>query len=299
MVTANDLRRIAGAKNDHPMRHELAKAFNRHAPRYGVTAQKPVAQFLANVCEETGGFTKLVENLNYRAERLCEVWPKRFPTLASARPFANNPKALAEKVYGGRMGNEPGEGWRYAGRGPGQATGEDNYELAKELTGIDFTGHPELMAQPDEGMQAALALWRHWRLSQMAESNQTTLIRKRWNGGVTGLSNVKENYRRAMGLKLGVSEAMAAAAPLALPVVSETAAPPPPSDRGEPRVSPASGPLKGEGGAPAADPVIEDAYPALDKVKAAVAGLIALGAAGLTWLSQLPCRATGWEFFCQ
>src|SRR6266545_770391 len=70
-----------------------------------------LAHFLAQVCHETGGLTILVENLNYRAERLVAVWPLRFPTVASAVPYSGNPPALANRVYGGRMGNvNPGDG---------------------------------------------------------------------------------------------------------------------------------------------------------------------------------------------
>ncbi|MCY1745057.1 hypothetical protein [Ensifer sp. SL37] len=47
----------------------------------------------------------VTENLYYSAERLTQVWPSRFPTIASAKPFARNPRKLANKVYGGRMGN--------------------------------------------------------------------------------------------------------------------------------------------------------------------------------------------------
>jgi putative chitinase len=79
---------------------------------------------------ETGGKLQPVEeNLNYSAKRLTQVWPKRFPSLASAKPYANNPKALAEKVYGGRLGNDrPGDGWLFRGRNLPQATGGDLYK---------------------------------------------------------------------------------------------------------------------------------------------------------------------------
>ncbi len=78
----------------------------------------------------TGGTTQPVtEDLNYSAARLTEVWPSRFPTIASAKPFARNPRKLANKVYGGRMGNAaPDDGWLYRGRGLPQITGKENYE---------------------------------------------------------------------------------------------------------------------------------------------------------------------------
>ncbi len=88
-----------------------------------------LAYMLATVFHETGATMQPVtENLNYSAERLTKVWPSRFPTVASAEPFARNPRKLANKVYGGRMGNTaPDDGWRYRGRGLPQITGKENY----------------------------------------------------------------------------------------------------------------------------------------------------------------------------
>lgn len=94
-----------------------------------VIDNRHLAYMLATVFHETGGTMQPVtENLNYSAERLTQVWPSRFPTIASARPFARNPRKLANKVYGGRMGNTGSDdGWRYRGRGLPQITGKTNY----------------------------------------------------------------------------------------------------------------------------------------------------------------------------
>lgn len=88
-----------------------------------------LAYILATAHHETGArFAPVQENLNYSAKRLTQVWPSRFPTIAAATPYANNPRALANKVYGGRMGNTgPDDGWLYRGRGLVQITGKDNY----------------------------------------------------------------------------------------------------------------------------------------------------------------------------
>lgn len=92
------------------------------------TPANHLAYILASASHETGGKMQPVEeNMFYSARRLTQVWPKRFPTLASAQPYANNPKGLANKVYGGRMGNALNEGWTYRGRGLIQITGKDNY----------------------------------------------------------------------------------------------------------------------------------------------------------------------------
>lgn len=91
-----------------------------------------LAYALATAHHETGGtFGPTTENLNYTsAARIRTVWPKRFTTLTSAEPYVRNPEKLANLVYGDRsdLGNtQPGDGWRYRGRGLAQITGRGNY----------------------------------------------------------------------------------------------------------------------------------------------------------------------------
>ncbi|WDZ78746.1 hypothetical protein PWG15_09750 [Ensifer adhaerens] len=96
--------------------------------RHGVSLCH-LAAILAQAYHETGGAMQPVEeNLSYSAKRLTQVWPARFPTLASAAPYAGDPRKLANWVYGGRLGNvEADDGWRYRGRGLAQITGKANY----------------------------------------------------------------------------------------------------------------------------------------------------------------------------
>ena len=103
-------------------------AILEEADRRG-TSLHHLAAILAEAYHETGGAMQPVtENLNYSAKRLTQVWPGRFPTLASAQPFANNPRKLANRVYGGRLGNvQDDDGWLYRGRGLAQITGRTNY----------------------------------------------------------------------------------------------------------------------------------------------------------------------------
>ena len=93
-------------------------------------ALQHLAYILATPHLETGArFVPIEENLHYsKASRLMDVWPSRFPDVASTKGYVNNPEQLANKVYGGRMGNvSAGDGWKYRGRGLSQITGRDNY----------------------------------------------------------------------------------------------------------------------------------------------------------------------------
>lgn len=147
-----------------------------------------IDDFLGQVLHESAGLTQFSENLNYSADRLCKVWPSRFHTLADARPYERNPEALANRVYGGRMGNtEPGDGWRYRGRGPIQLTGKDNYRAVGDLMGQDLVGLPELMEQPRYALEAAIAWWEDRIPDSML--GDTEKVSRRVNGGIIGLAD--------------------------------------------------------------------------------------------------------------
>ncbi len=122
---------------------------------------KPIEKYaymLATVRAEVGPkMVPIVENMNYTAKRIMQVWPSRFKTLASAQPYANNPEKLGNYVYGNRLGNGPvssGDGYRYRGRGIGaQFTGRVNYEKFSKLMGIDLINYPQLAMDEKIGAQ--------------------------------------------------------------------------------------------------------------------------------------------------
>lgn len=147
-----------------------------------------LASFLGQILHESAGLTQFGENLSYSAERLTQVWPSRFPTLESAQPYARNPEALANKVYGGRMGNiYIGDGWRFRGRGPIQLTGRDNYRAVGDLMGQDLTSLPELLEQPRYALESAIAWWEDRIPDSMV--GDTERVTRRVNGGLTGLAD--------------------------------------------------------------------------------------------------------------
>lgn len=179
-----------GARADYAS--TLGRSAAKHFPAYRIETGLRIAHWMAQFGHESSGFTRFEENLNYSAQRLCAVWPSRFPTLASAKPYANNPQALANKVYGGRMGNGPGEGWTFRGRGP-MLTGKENYALCAARTGLDLVGNPDLAAAPEHFVHIACDFWGQACCNALADTDNLEAITVKINGGRIGLSE-----RRAM-----------------------------------------------------------------------------------------------------
>lgn len=160
--------------------------------RHGITAVKHQAWFLAQIGEESGGLTVVKENLFYSTpERLCQVWPSRFPTVAAAMPFTKNPVALAEKVYGGRaeLGNtSPGDGGKFLGRGLIQLTGKDWYAKYQAATGNQVLTSPELLESKALAADSAAWYWTADGCGAFVDRSDLTGLTKRINGGLTNLA---------------------------------------------------------------------------------------------------------------
>jgi len=169
---------------------------------YGWTPERG-AHLLGQAAHESGGFQISEENLNYKAETMCRVWPSRFKTIADAAPYAMNPEKLANKVYGGRMGNHPDEGWKNRGRGFIQLTGADNIRAFAEHIGRDsLINDPDPIAT-ELAMESAVYFFEANGLFQIADEgvNGDTIasITKRVNGGYTGLEERKHETVKIYG----------------------------------------------------------------------------------------------------
>jgi putative chitinase len=129
-----------------------------------------------------------MESLNYRAERLLQVWPTRFKTIADATPYAHNAEALANNVYSGRMGNvNPGDGWKFIGRGLMQITGRESYERYGKALGIDLAGNPDLATDPQYTLAIAGEEWVASKCNEYADADDIKKVTKAINGGYIGL----------------------------------------------------------------------------------------------------------------
>lgn len=177
---------------------DWATALNPALEKYNINTIARISSFIAQTGHESGQYNQLVENLNYSsAQRLMKIWPKRFPDLASAGPYVNDPKRLGNFVYANRLGNgapSSGDGYRYRGRGVLQLTGRSNYYEASKELGIDLISEPDLLLEPKYAAMSAAWFWSTRGLNALADdkTNDDDLedfaeITRRINGGTVGL----------------------------------------------------------------------------------------------------------------
>lgn len=164
-----------------------------------------VAAWLAQTGHESGNFNYLVENLNYSAERLTQVWPSLFPDVDFAAQYAGNPQKLANYVYANRNGNgnvDSGDGYRYRGRGIIQLTGKANYRtcsmaLYKDDTLLKF---PDKLTEYNGAVESACWFWVSRDLNSYADIGDMETITLRINGGLNGYDDRLQRYQTALSI---------------------------------------------------------------------------------------------------
>ncbi len=113
----------------------------------------------------------------------------------------------AQRRYEGRrdLGNtQPGDGFRYKGRGPIQVTGRANYKTYGDMLGVDLVNNPQLAATPEVGFRIAGVYWKRNNINAPADRQDIVKVTKLINGGTNGLEDRKKYYERAKRV-LGVS----------------------------------------------------------------------------------------------
>jgi len=189
-----------------------ARILNKVLPEYGVTKPEHLAEFIAHCGHESQHLNRLSENLNYSARGLTQVWPKRFPLIEIAAPFARRPEVIANYVYANRMGNgapESGDGWKYRGRGILQITGKDNYGAIGRALGLKLIEFPQRLEDPLYAAKAAAWFWANRDL--MVRSDDLVADTRRINGGLLGLDDRRVLWERAKQV-LGVRDVQLAVA---------------------------------------------------------------------------------------
>ena len=151
-------------------------------------SRQRLAHFLAQIMHESGRLTIREENLRYTSVRAVRgAWPSRAAKHSVEWIKAHllrEPKALGEWAYGGRMGNnEPGDGYRYRGRGLIQTTGKDAYRALGEKLDLPLVEKPELLGRPINALKAALWEWGEIGGNALADEDNIAGISRAINRG--------------------------------------------------------------------------------------------------------------------
>jgi len=188
----------------NPYIDQWYNALTQLLPDYEINTPQRIAAFMAQCAHESGEFTALKENLNYKAATLRKVFPKYFPTDDVANEYANKPnkqEAIANKVYANRMGNgdeASGDGFRYCGRGLIQLTGKDNYSWFAASVGITPDEASEYLQTFEGAAQSACWFWENNNLNAFADAGDILGMTKRINGGTIGLDDRIAHYKHAL-----------------------------------------------------------------------------------------------------
>jgi putative chitinase len=191
MISANALKLIcpnADAKIVAAIVDHAAEVFAKRNIQPGEEA----CQLIAQICVETWGLTRFEENLNYSGSRLWQVFgTSHFKSeIDAAHVAADGPQAIANRVYGGRMGNSgSNDGWTFRARGPLGLTGHDQYAAMERATGLPLVANPDLALSEAHALDIACAYWTSRNIHEPARAGKTAEVTRLINGGSNGLSD--------------------------------------------------------------------------------------------------------------
>jgi putative chitinase len=194
-----------------------ADAVANACAEFSISTPQRIAGFLSQCAHESGGFERLQENLNYSADGMAGIWPKRFAVLGPdgkpvkkdgknqpnkfALALHRKPEMIANVVYSNRMGNGPtesGEGWKYRGRGLKQLTGKDNHRACSAGLGVDLVSNPDLLLEPVYAARSAAWFWSTNKCNAFADAEDIEGLTRKINGGLIGIDDRKKRYASAM-----------------------------------------------------------------------------------------------------
>ena len=163
--------------------------------KYHITDINEKAMFLAQTTHESNDYKRLEESFNYSPKRLFEVFRKRVGSFENAKKLCNEgAKAIADFVYGGRLGNAKDEGYKYRGRGIIQLTGKNNYEYYGKKINIDLVNNPHLAKEPATAIEIALLFWKEKECGIYAKMGDVKTVTKLINGGYNGLDDRQSRF---------------------------------------------------------------------------------------------------------
>lgn len=202
MITAETLRRFAPRIQD-PKVH--ASVLERARRTSSVNTPRRLCHFMGQIFVETGGLTRMVENLNYRDPQRLDGLFSAVRGLEDARNLIRlGPEAIANRVYANRLGNgseSSGDGWRYRGSGYKQLTGRSNFRQIGQLISLDIERNPELARDPSSAAQIAFKFWDTRQCSPFADVGNVEKVTELINGRAkVGLADRRAATLCALGI---------------------------------------------------------------------------------------------------
>lgn len=183
------------------------------ADLFGIRTKLQLAHWLAQMAHESKGFEVTRESLNYSVAGLLSTFGRHRISeddcyrYGRTKDHPANQAAIANLVYGGEWGarnlgnTEPGDGFRFIGRGFKQLTGRSNYAKCGTTVGLLLTTEPELLEDPEGASLSAGWFWKENRLNYLADKDDLVGITQRVNGGTLGLAERKawlEKFKAAL-----------------------------------------------------------------------------------------------------
>jgi predicted chitinase len=190
MITEDQLRRIMPGANSARLT-QFFPHLQAAMDEFEINTPLRAAAFLAQLAHESG-----------QLRFMEEIWG---PTSAQRR---YEPVTSLSRTLGN---TQPGDGFRFKGRGPIQLTGRANYQRFGGLLGLDLVGNPPMAATPEVAFRIAGLFWQNKGLNQLADQQNFREITRRINGGFNGLQDRLNFYARAKSV-LGVASGAPAGA---------------------------------------------------------------------------------------
>lgn len=173
------------------------------ADEFEIDTPLRAAHWLAQLAHESAGFTVTHENLNYSVEALLSLFGRHRISEADAMRYGRsasrpaNQTGIANCIYGGEWGaknlgnTQPGDGYRYHGRGFIQTTGRTNYQRTGIGTALPLIELPDTLEKPQAAALSAAWFWSDRELNDFADVDDILAITNKVNGGVNGLADRK------------------------------------------------------------------------------------------------------------
>lgn len=198
------------------------------AAEYGISTPLRQAHWLGQLFVESGGFTRTRESLDYAADRLLAMFPKRI-TVAEAKqygridaknqslfpaipPHPADQRSIANIIYGGKWGfdnlgnTQPNDGWHFRGVSLKQLTGRSNINRCSLALFGDqrATVDPTILEKPEYAARAGGWFWKVNNINEVADRDDVRAVTRVVNGGTNGLVERIKQTKRAKAL-LGIT----------------------------------------------------------------------------------------------